>query len=456
MKWLLLLVSGLILLFPASASADLLAPIKINTGTDTARYPDASGNKHGQAIIAWSSAPVDPDYLNSYLMDQQSIYYSLRNSDGSYTEATVLENTNSDLYDVHPALADNGTGAVVYQTVRNYRSDVNIITRGRSSSLFRPSRTLSDSGGGTQGFLPSVDMANNGGGVVYESSRGNPSFNRFIVYNKIYANGYVGPKRILTSSAKKRLAFDPDIAVSNNGTTIVTWAEYNNKSNNWLVKAALRKPSGIWRKFNLAKTNSGEPKAGINERGEAYVVWYEETRKSKRIYGKSQIIKLAKITRRSTQRNLKIKNLSRPGRRAYAPEVVTKGLRVYTTWQSQPPTRSRTSRIYIESAMSFNGGRGWKRVSPTSSGFISWQARPAITNTGLVAAAWYGRYQNNPNFSVFYNQGFSELRKQYRIPLNWNTKLPQLTDIGPRTFLVVMTDFQNQYKGSVYLSEIRF
>jgi hypothetical protein len=452
MKWILLLVSG-ILLFPASASASLLSPVKLNSGPDTARYPDASGNRHGQAIIAWSSAPVDPDYPDYYLFNSQSVNYSLRNTDGSYTPATVLENTNSDLYDVHPSLADNGAGAIVYQTVKNYRSSIRISTRGRGAVQFKQSRLLS---GSKQGFLPAIDVANKGGGVVYESTNGNPSSSRFIVYQKIYPNGYIGTKKILTSPANRRLAFDPDIAVSNNGTAIVAWAEYQESGNKWLIKAALRKPSGVWRKFNLARANSGEPEVGINNRGQAYVIWFEETKTSQRIYGKSQIIKITKITRRSTQRNLRIRNLSRPGRRAYSPEVVTNGIRVYATWQSQPPTRSRTSRIYIESAMSFNGARSWKKVSPTSSGLISWQARPAITSTGLVAAAWYGRYQKNPNFSVFYNQGFSELRKQYRIPLNWNTKLPHLTDIGPRAFLIVMTDFRTQDQGSVYLAEIRF
>ncbi len=235
-------------------------------------------DNNGNALIVWYQS----DGTNFQIF--KSEYRK-----GVWTHPTSLSDSISldgqTAYNPQVAMDNNGNAIIVWQQSDASMYHVYHIFKSEyRSAIWKHPTSLSDniSPDGQRAWNPQVAIDNNGNAIIvwyqYDGSTG-----AFEVFKSEYRSGaWKHPASIadhISPDAVNSLNVVPQVAMDNNGNTIIVWGQTNGATEQ-VFKSEYR--SGVWKHpVNLSDNISPDgkpawnPQAATNNNGNAVVVWWQ-------------------------------------------------------------------------------------------------------------------------------------------------------------------------------------
>ena len=248
-----------------------------SVGGNDAENPAVAMNASGDAVVAWTDHNSSGNRVVFMSQLKDGIWTYPKNSDDY-----IGPNTDS-AWQVRVAMDNNGDAIIVW-TQDEITNDHQVIFKSeyRSGTWTHP--TDANDGFSPQDntcWTPAVAMDNNGNAIIawYESNGTNT-----MIYVREYREGAWSPMPNLLSDnfspTGQNANYRPRVAMDDNGNAIVTW--YQSNGSNWQIyKREYR--SGAWsaipdlstENFSPVESDAYNPEIAMDDNGNAILVWYQ-------------------------------------------------------------------------------------------------------------------------------------------------------------------------------------
>ncbi len=292
-------------------------PLTLSGAGQSVTDPQVAVDADGDAVFAWARS----DGTN------QRIEARGRSAAGALGAVQSISAAGQDASSPRVAIADDGDAVFVW--ARSDGTDQRIQARARSAAgVLGPVQTLSPAG--RNAFQPEVAIDDDGDAVF--AWRLFDGTNQVIQGRVRSAAGAVGA--LLSLSAAGQNAFNPQVAIDDDGDAVFTWERSDGV--NQRVEARARAAGGSLSAVQLlsaAGRDAGAPQVAIDDDGDAVFTWERSDGTNQRIQARA----------RSAAGVLgAIENLSGPGENASVPQVAVDadGDAVFT-WERSDGTNQR-------------------------------------------------------------------------------------------------------------------
>jgi hypothetical protein len=246
-----------------------------------ASCPKVAMDNNGNAIIVWYQ--LDGSNRQIFMSEYRS---------GSWTHpADLSDNISPDgpeCYYPEVAMDNNGNAIIVwYQLVGS--TDQIFMSEYRSGSWTHPA-DLSDniSPDGQDATYPEVAMDNNGNAIIlwYQSD----GLNDQIFMSEYRGGSWTHPANLSNNiSPDGQDAFNPDVAMADNGDAVITWYQFNSSSERQIFKSEYRDsswthPADLSDNISPDDQSAYSPKAAIDDYGNIVIVWYQSDGSNNQIF----------------------------------------------------------------------------------------------------------------------------------------------------------------------------
>ncbi|MDZ7796526.1 MAG: T9SS type A sorting domain-containing protein [Candidatus Marinimicrobia bacterium] len=192
---------------------------------NSGQYPSIAMSDNGFYVITWE------DYRN----DNSDIYAQRFNASGYPMNTNVLVNEDN-IYKQHfPSIAmkDDGTYIITWES--QYFTNPTDIYAQRFYKAGKPigeNFQVNDDQENTNQSFPSIAMSDNGSYVITWSDRRNRKIYGDIYAQRFDANGKkLGKNVIINDDQGNNIRFSPSIAMSDDGSYVITWSDNRNNQN---------------------------------------------------------------------------------------------------------------------------------------------------------------------------------------------------------------------------------
>ncbi len=233
--------------------------------------PQVAMDDNGNAIVVWNQN----DGANNQIFKSEYRGSAWTHPSG-LSDNISTDGTNA--YDSQVEMDNNGNAIVVwYQS--DGTNDQIFMSEYRGGAWTHPS-SLTDniSPDGTGASYPQVAMGDNGDAIVvwYQSDGANDQ-----IFKSEYRGGsWTHPSSITDNiSPDGQSAYDPQVAMDNNGDAIVVWYQSDGANDQIFMSeyrdGAWTHPSGLSDNISPDGTKASYPQVAMDNNGDAIVVWYQ-------------------------------------------------------------------------------------------------------------------------------------------------------------------------------------
>lgn len=201
-------------------------------------YPYVAMDNNGNTIITWSQSNGTEDQIYKSEYRNGSWIHPL----DLIADAISIEERN--FSDPKVVMDDNGNSIIVWYQSDGTNSRI-YMSEYRNGSWSHPTDLLSGaiSAAAENAYSPDVAMDNDGNAVIaWKQSDGTEDQ----IYKSEYRNGsWIYPKDLFADSISlSGQAFDPKVAMDDNGNTIIVWGQVTGSFSNQVYKSEYR--NGAW------------------------------------------------------------------------------------------------------------------------------------------------------------------------------------------------------------------
>ncbi|MCX7000664.1 MAG: hypothetical protein NT106_10290, partial [Candidatus Sumerlaeota bacterium] len=244
-----------------------------------AYYPQVAMDNNGNAIITWYQSD-----------DSKYQIFKSEYRGGVWTNPSFSDHISPDGQDAYnPQVAMDNNGNAIITWYQSDGSKTQIFKSEYKGGVWHHPASLSDniSPDGQDAYNPRVAMDNNGNAIItwYQSDG---SKNQ--IFKSEYRSGvWTNPSSISDNiSPDGQDARGPQVAMDNNGNAIITW-EQPDGSNFQIFKSEYRggvwtHPSSLSDNISPNGQNAGSPQVAMDNNGNAIIVWSQSDGSNNQIF----------------------------------------------------------------------------------------------------------------------------------------------------------------------------
>ncbi len=359
---------------PGAALATFGTPVDLSASGGSAEAPQVAVGSDGATTITWALSSGSNDIIQAATRPAGSATFGTPEN---------LSASGGDAFTPQVAVGADGATTITWRRFNAGNYIVQAATRPAGSTTFGTPENLSASGGNA--YEPQVAVGADGATTItWRRSNGSND----IIQAATRPAGSATFGAPVDLSAVGGTANSPQVAVSADGATTITWRRQNGGSpNNWIIQAATRPAGsatfGAAMDLSVSGQNAASPQVAVGADGATTITWY-------RYDGTHNIIQAATRAAGSATFNAP-ENLSASGQHAFDPQVAVGADGATTiTWQRNGiiQARTRPAGSATFGAVADLSADGWDAYSP----------QVAVGADGATTITWYG--SNGSNYII--------------------------------------------------------